>query len=483
MHASKHASSVKGSRHTILASPSAICGRVVSHKQHCILQAARHNELPEFTAKTSSITSSNVNRVKSCSVSAVRGDVASTPQVRSAKDVIYQYYDAYNAGDIETVEKLLAEDCSYHDMIYEEPFRGRAEIAAYLRKVRGIVPSDLKFVIEDATEGDPYKVGIMWHVECGEGVVFPFSRGCSFYTLNQQGQIIQARDLVEPSLKPGSSTLQLLAAVTPLVRKLGPDADPANIARLPLAAAGVWAFYALYFGYVMFSTTAPGLPVWQTPPETLQEVFYLSLNFFYINIGLNAVGVDMVPSIPSHPVYEALFNFMNAWSLMTLPLILTDGKCDKVNNKLAWWTGIMFLTNVFYIPFLALRAAPEPEPAVPPGQPRGPVPRPPPTKPLPGWAPAFGATSAVVGGLSLVWALAARPEYGDLASRVEYFQNMFSSDRVFWAFIVDAGLYSIWQSVLMQGAEARYRYVPFFGLAAHLLSPLTGAKQKPEGKV
>jgi hypothetical protein len=32
-----------------------------------------------------------------------------------------------------------------------------------------------------------------------------------------------------------------------------------------------------------------------------------------------------------------------------------------VPNKTAWWVGIMFLTNVFFIPFLALRAAPEPE--------------------------------------------------------------------------------------------------------------------------
>ena len=40
----------------------------------------------------------------------------------------------------------------------------RAEVVAYLRKVRTIVPGDLKFVIEDATEGDASKVGIMWWV-------------------------------------------------------------------------------------------------------------------------------------------------------------------------------------------------------------------------------------------------------------------------------------------------------------------------------
>ena len=47
----------------------------------------------------------------------------------SAKDTIVRYYDAYNAGDIDTIDTLLAEDCSYHDMIYEEPFRGRFGMA------------------------------------------------------------------------------------------------------------------------------------------------------------------------------------------------------------------------------------------------------------------------------------------------------------------------------------------------------------------
>ena len=96
-------------------------------------------------------------------------------------------------------------------------------------------------------------------------------------------------------MKPGSSSLQLLAAVTPLIRKLGPNADPANLRRLPIAAAGLWAFYAAYSAYILIGTNAPGLPAWQTSLETLTEVFNLSLNFFYVNIGLNAAGISFVP--------------------------------------------------------------------------------------------------------------------------------------------------------------------------------------------
>lgn len=95
-----------------------------------------------------------------------------------------RYYEAYNAGNIDAIAPLLAPDVSYHDMIYEESFEGRDTVLAYLRKVRTIMPAgELEFVIEDITDGDDDKVGITWHVECGDGIVFPFSRGCSFYNL------------------------------------------------------------------------------------------------------------------------------------------------------------------------------------------------------------------------------------------------------------------------------------------------------------
>ncbi len=49
-----------------------------------------------------------------------------------------------------------------HDMIYLEPFRGHKEIRQYFEKVVSIVPPDLKFTVEDITDGDPHKVGVKW---------------------------------------------------------------------------------------------------------------------------------------------------------------------------------------------------------------------------------------------------------------------------------------------------------------------------------
>jgi hypothetical protein len=80
--------------------------------------------------------------------------------------------------------------------------------------------------------------------------------------------------------------------------------------------------------------------------------------------------------------------------------------------------------------------------------------------------------AAVVGVVSIWWALFARPEYGDLPARWDYLTTLLSTSRVDWAFGVDAVLYAVWQAWLRGacGAKPAYRFVPFFGLAAWLVA-------------
>ena len=48
----------------------------------------------------------------------VVGKEAGSQGTLEAKDVVTQFYDAYNSGDVDGVMAVMAEDCSYHDMIY-----------------------------------------------------------------------------------------------------------------------------------------------------------------------------------------------------------------------------------------------------------------------------------------------------------------------------------------------------------------------------
>jgi hypothetical protein len=102
---------------------------------------------------------------------------------------------------------------------------------------------------------------------------------------------------------------------------------------------------AACIGWIMLSTAAPGNAVWQTSTESLRDVLNESINFFYVNVALNWAGITLIPSVASHPVSEALFNFVNSWSLMFWPLMLDDPNGNRVRNRFPLWVGTMFLTN------------------------------------------------------------------------------------------------------------------------------------------
>lgn len=86
----------------------------------------------------------------------------SQKEARTARDVALAYYENYNNKDIDGVLQLIAEDVVYEDLIYQEPFRGRDAVKAYFDKIERLVPKDIKFVVEDITDGDPKRVGVRW---------------------------------------------------------------------------------------------------------------------------------------------------------------------------------------------------------------------------------------------------------------------------------------------------------------------------------
>lgn len=104
---------------------------------------------------------------------------------------------------------------------------------------------------------------------------------------------------------------------------------------------------------------------------------------------------------------------------------------------------------------------------------------------LPAYAPAIGALAAAVGAFSLGWAALARPEMaGDLPERWQYLVALVSTSRVDWAFVVDSGLYAVWQAWLLGacGAAPAYRFVPFFGLAAWLITGPREGQEEPRAR-
>ena len=92
---------------------------------------------------------------------------------------------------------------------------------------------------------------------------------------------------------------QALKLLTPLVRKLGPAANPGNLNKVSKVAVGLGLFYAAYLYVIMIAQWPPGPPGIATPPRVFVELFNESINFFYLNIFASWAGL---PGLSSHAV-------------------------------------------------------------------------------------------------------------------------------------------------------------------------------------
>ena len=87
---------------------------------------------------------------------------AAPAQTLKAADTVREFYSCYNAGNVDGILELMADDCEYHDLaLYQEPHRGKEEVRKFFENVRKTVPGDLDFVLEKVSS-DTSCVGVQW---------------------------------------------------------------------------------------------------------------------------------------------------------------------------------------------------------------------------------------------------------------------------------------------------------------------------------
>ncbi|MEB3232919.1 MAG: nuclear transport factor 2 family protein, partial [Leptolyngbyaceae bacterium] len=232
------------------------------------------------------------------SLGTVAADVTPTMAMSSpigaAHHIVEAMYAAINRRDIDAAMAYIDPNCVYQDFNFSQPFIGRAAVRDLFTESCNGLPNDLLFVIDDISTGEGQAVGIIWHVEL-DGIPFPNGRGASFYRLSDTtGQIVLARDVVEPPLKPGHAAFFLIRLVTPLVRRfLAPKTATAEVDRAvsldpapqPWGSLLLWAIAILYTYILLLSPPGqwlPGEPVWAIQPDTIREVMAESTNFWFI---------------------------------------------------------------------------------------------------------------------------------------------------------------------------------------------------------
>ncbi|MBF2028926.1 MAG: hypothetical protein IGS48_19565 [Oscillatoriales cyanobacterium C42_A2020_001] len=224
----------------------------------------------------------------------------------------------------------------------------------------------------------------------------------------------------------------------------------------------LWSAWIGYIGYLLLSDLPPGNSLLHTQPETLQTAIALSLNFWFV---MPLLFPNVAPVL--NPALEGLFNIVVAWGLLFWGFWL-DGRNQRV-PMLPFLLGTALLTNVFYLPWLALR---QPNPAAV-------------TTPLSRWerwaeSRVIPIALSLVFLASLLWAAFARPEFGTWGDRWNSLQTLIGSDRLAYSFWFDLLVFWLFQAWLVPDDMQRrnwqnpamvwiVRLLPFFGLVIYLL--------------
>ncbi|XP_056850435.1 uncharacterized protein LOC108827518 isoform X1 [Raphanus sativus] len=161
---------------------------------------------------------------------------------------------------------------------------------------------------------------------------------------------------------------------------------------------------------------------------------------------------------------------------MFAPLLYTDRKRDRYKSSLdVLWGLMMFLTNTFLIPYMAIRLNDA-------DQDDKPSKRSQLGEAMTKGASVVGLTGVTVCLISTLWSLYGRADggFGGIMERWQYLIGYLGSERLAYAFIWDICLYTVFQPWLigenLQNVKkskvelvSYLRFVPVLGLLSYLL--------------
>ena len=368
--------------------------------------------------------------------------------------VVERYFDAWTCGDMNEASSYFDPNCSMRDLQYDDAFAGRDEFEKHLLRVKDCLPNTFDFVVDDIAINS-YKAGVLWHVE-NNGSPLAFTRGCSFYTINESNGLIQGGFEIPEKAPPKLGYLKTLSSKF--------EAEP--VRYLP---AAIWIAYM----YTLFISEGilPGVNALALEQRTWEEVRDLSLNFFLVAPLLKLPFSPVV-----HPMLEGVFNLLLSWAAMFAGF-LSDERRDKP-NLLPFGpilVGMQFFR--FLLPYVFTRSVETNTMAY--------------QEDIDGdlqakvaeWRP-LGLFLGGVGTSSIFWGLFARQEeFGiEFSDRYASFIDLLSIDRVGSSFIVDLVIFAVFQGWFVDDDLKRRgvalnemgtlrnvaTYVPFFGLATYL---------------
>ncbi|KAL6909318.1 hypothetical protein ACP4OV_001599 [Aristida adscensionis] len=130
-------------------------------------------------------------------------------------DLIQEFYSSLNEKDSKRLDKLTAPDCVIEDTAYYKPMDAK-HTRTYFRRLMEAMGENVKFAIDEVSQGAERTVAVMWHLEWN-GRIIPFTKGCSFCICSGNGGALLIRKIHifdESPIKLGKWALEILNIVT-----------------------------------------------------------------------------------------------------------------------------------------------------------------------------------------------------------------------------------------------------------------------------
>ncbi|XP_057449998.1 uncharacterized protein LOC130741196 isoform X2 [Lotus japonicus] len=135
----------------------------------------------------------------------------------SPAEIVDHFYTCINDKELRKLDECISQDACFDDYTFIKPFQGKKEVMHFLQQLTDSMGQNVKFRTRKILEGDDLTVAANWHLEWKKEQI-PLTRGCSFFKLSKEGEImiIRAEVLIESPVKPGSIVLTVLKTVTSL---------------------------------------------------------------------------------------------------------------------------------------------------------------------------------------------------------------------------------------------------------------------------
>uniref|UniRef100_A0A7S1D6D4 EXPERA domain-containing protein n=1 Tax=Cyclophora tenuis TaxID=216820 RepID=A0A7S1D6D4_CYCTE len=223
-----------------------------------------------------------------------------------------------------------------------------------------------------------------------------------------------------------------------------------------IGTIGFLYWYWMVFGAAAASNGLPGIPDflpmtpgWPPSQEDLQGPLDDAYHFFYLSEFLGKTDAPFAP-----PTRLAVYNVAEAWIFAMLPLLWKDSKRLPRPVLLGLWAILgINLTNAFLAPYLFVTEAFVPTTTE--------------------FREKNRLVSFTMGSIASAVALYAISQVLFATSIGDWnqFLNECKMDRTYFAFVVDLGLFSLFQPYLLRRVAGRNKsldYVPFVGLMSWL---------------